>query len=178
MRAINISDLVNDIYAEDTIGDRVPLFGSTFRAILSLAQGCKESEDITKPSHITTSTSTPPKTTQKRSAEDATSEKDAKRTKVSSDVTDVPHTPPRPTVAPNPNYTGSTDSSGGSIESTDEELTKALIRSFLDDARGFLRLDFRVLDWTRSGVRTDLVIRDIGISLIMLIEEHIQRASD
>lgn len=166
LSSVNVSDLVNDIFAEDAIGDNAPQFDATFRAILSLVQNCKASNDVTKPSPISIITSNPSKTTQKRSGEDATSEKGAKRTKVLSDGSSPKgsHTPDQPTVVPNPNYTGATDSSGESIESTDEELTKALIRSFLDDARGFLRLDFRVLDWTKGGLKTDLAIKDIDLS--------------
>lgn len=163
LRSINVSDLVNDIFAEDTIEEKAPQFDSTFRAILSLVQNCTTSADGTKPSPASVTTSNIPKSAQKRSAEHATTEENAKRTKVSSKPSSPgdAHTPDQPTVVPNPNHTGSTDSSGGSIESTDEELTRSLLRSFLDDARGFLRLDFRVLDWTKSGLKTDLAIRHV-----------------
>jgi len=171
LSSIHVSDLVNDIFAEDTIGDRAPQFDATFRGILALVQNAKTSDDATRPSSVSPTTPTPSKATQKRAAEDAAGEKDAKRTKVHPDesTSKGPRTPDQPTIPPNPNYSGSTDSSGGSLESTDEELTKALIRSFLDDARGFLRLDFRVLDWTKSGLKTDLAIRHISLFLTVLI---------
>jgi len=179
LSSIRVSDLVNDIFAEDTIGDRAPHFAASFRGILALVQNTKTSDDATKPSSVPLTTSNPSKATQKRAADDTAGEKDAKRTKVLPDesLPKGPRTPDQPTVLPNPNYSGSTDSSGGSLESTDEELTKALIRSFLDDARGFLRLDFRVLDWTKSGLKTDLAIRHITLSMA-LMQERIRRAFD
>jgi hypothetical protein len=163
LMSINMSDLVDDIFAEDTIEEKATQFASTLRAILSLVQNCTTSADGSKPSPVSVTTSNVPKSAQKRPAEHTTTEENAKRTKVSSKPSspEGPHTPDQPAVAPNPNYTGNSDSSGGSIESTDEELTRALLRNFLDDTRGFLRLDFRVLDWTRSGLKTDLAIRQI-----------------
>ena len=79
LRSINISDLVSDIFAEDTIEDKAPQFDSTFRAMLSLVQNCRTNTDGTKPSPISGSTSN---TTEKRSAEVGTVEESAKRTKV------------------------------------------------------------------------------------------------
>ena len=161
LKAINISDLMEDIFAEDTILDKAPQFDATFRAILNLVQSCKTSADGTNPSPISVVSSNPSNAAQKRPAEDTIVEEGSKRTKVISNSSSPkrPQTPDQPTVAPNSNFTGTTDSSGDSIESTDEELTRALIRSFLDDARGFLKLDFRVLDWPKSGLKTDLAIR-------------------
>jgi hypothetical protein len=130
--------------------------------MLSLVQNSRTNTDGTKPSPISGQTSCSLNTTEKRPAEDGTVEENAKRTKVLHQASSSPkgsHTPNQPTVVPNPNYSGSTDSSGDSIESTDEELTRALLRSFLDDARGFLRINFRILDWTKSGLTTDLAIR-------------------
>jgi hypothetical protein len=165
LRSINISDIVGDIYAEDTIADKAPYFHSTLGAIVSLVENSGTNTDGTKPSPISGRTSS---TAEKRPAEDGTVEESTKRTKVlhKSSSPKGAHTPDQPTVVPNPNYSGSTNSSGESIESTDEELTRTLLRNFLDDARSFLRLEFRVLDWTKSGLKTDLAIRYYTFPLI------------
>lgn len=141
-----------------------PQFGSAFRDILRLVQNCTTNPDATNPSPISAPTSKSSNITQKRPVEDGTVEESAKRTKVLPNAFSSKGSPPdQSPVVPKPNYTGATDTSGESLESADEELTRALIRSFLDDARGFLRLEFRVLDWTKSGLKTDLTIRYIRL---------------
>jgi hypothetical protein len=169
--SINISDIVDDIFAEDTIADKAPYFHSTLGAIVNLVQNSRTNADGTKTSPISDPTSS---SAVKRPAEVGMVEESTKRTKVlhKSSSPKGAHTPDQPTVVPNPNYSGSTDSSGESIESTDEELTRTLLRNFLDDARVFLRLEFRILDWTKSGLKTDLAIRYCTFSLLCYVDDR------
>jgi hypothetical protein len=57
LRSVNVSDLVSDIFAEDTIGDNAPKFEATFRGILSLIQNCRTNIDAMHPSLISDTTS-------------------------------------------------------------------------------------------------------------------------
>jgi hypothetical protein len=62
-----------------------------------------------------------------------------------------PQTPDQPTVLPNPSYSDDSVLSGASNESTDEELSRRFLESFVDAVLACMEDDFMELRWSKSG---------------------------
>jgi hypothetical protein len=69
-----------------------------------------------------------------------------------------PKTPDHQSTHPaDPNLTGSTDESGGTTESKDEETTKWLINQFMENTLTVLGTPFRTLSWQQDQSELELI---------------------
>jgi hypothetical protein len=172
--SIELTDLVKDIITEEDVKRITPFFVPAINAILSVMrlQDSKVAAKAKKPEMIATlrasqalslpTSSGSTSITQKRAAPDPIAiypaAKRSRQTRKSPSPPIGPKTPDHQSTHPaDPNLTGSTDQSGGTTESKDEETTKWLINLFLMNTLTVLGAPFRTLSWQQDQSKLELV---------------------
>lgn len=153
-----MDDLTTNKMSKDDIPEKTTHFQSTFLSLLDLLREKTNPAFIDECTTNTLPPSTPPTHSLKRPAQTFISQSSTKLVKTS-ETSSRPVTPNRPTVAPNPSYSGGTDTSihsGKSNETVDEEMAKTFLKNFVDNTRSCLKADFRTLQWPHTDVPLEL----------------------
>jgi len=157
LSSVEVTDLEEEKVDMETVNlELAPQFSSTFeslvtvRAIEERKKRAKEEREA-KQSHSEATSSVDQ--SRKRPPQSPIAEQFSKRTRAGTPLVDVPSpkTPERPTVVPDPNYTGNTVESGASTRSKDEENTKVLVNTFIADTMRLLGSAFCNVKWQQSG---------------------------
>ena len=175
LSAIEISDLITNKVDEDDFFIKTPYFQNTYTTLCDLVRSKKS--DSAKAKRIFTSPASTPAqgsiVLKKRQTTSTSDQRPRKRSKSprkqpQNSSSTEPTTPDQPAVVPNPNL------SGGTNESTDEELTRDFIKSFLLDTRRCLSKDFRSFAWSRSDVEAQLALGYLSGSSSLIYTALIQ----